>query len=287
MSRFSSLTRVNTLHLTQRQPYSAEATIALRIRLAETVEELDDLRKSNASQLETLHKLEQQLKVARADLTLVDKSQAEMLAEVRKSVSGEQTGLLSERDRLQEELKSARMTASMQLSQINSLLLDKVDLQSQTIAQRDASLSQDSLDNAVSPPESSGLVAVLKESLKDTEGQLKQTKEQLMKARNFIRQQDKLFKEQHQSQANVSRAHVAHGFVADEHPQAANGDRQHEIESLRAELIKQKTMSSDLEQKYQNEQRLLLLAYQEAGLDNLRSQVLANGQTRARVAPVR
>lgn len=69
--------------------------------------------------------------------------------------------------------------------------------------------------------------------------------------------------------------------------QAANGDRQQEIETLRAELIKQKAMSTELEQKYQNEQRLLLVAYQEAGLDSLRSQVLANGQTTSRAPPVR
>jgi protein HOOK3 len=136
-------------------------------------------------------------------LTLVDKSQTVMLAEVRKSVAEEQTGTDKELKSLKEELERAKQTINMQLSQINSLLLDKVDLQSTGISQRDALLlkkeSTSGTDAAMDPSK----VPALKSELKQMQESVDQTKDQLKKARHFIRQQDKLFKEQHQARANV------------------------------------------------------------------------------------
>lgn len=142
--------------------------------------------------------LEKELKLAKADLKLVDRSRTEMLAAVRATVAEEQASTVNDLIKLQEELDRAKQTTSMQLSQINSLLLDKVDLQSQGIAYRDATSK-----NNINDEKASTEVVMLRAEVKQLEESLEQTKEQLKKARNFIRQQDKLFKEQHQAQANV------------------------------------------------------------------------------------
>lgn len=176
------------------------------MRLAETVEDLDAQRKKTALLETDLEEAQKQLKSARSDLTLVDKSQSNMLAELRKSVAQEQRGLEAEVVRLQDDLKQAHQTAAMQLSQINSLLLDKVDLQGQGLAARDALLQQEGSNSRLASSETTAVLSRLKEDLKAKDEQLDQTKEQLKKARNFIRQQDKLFKEQHQAQANVRLA---------------------------------------------------------------------------------
>lgn len=157
-----------------------------------------------------LQQSQRELKLAQADLALVDKSQSSMLAEVRKIVSAEQGGLESELDRLREELKKAQQTASMQMSQINSLLLDKVDLQGQGIAQRDAMLQRQS-DQTIPAIDAT----LSNEDLKAKAEQLEQVKEQLKKARIFIRQQDKLFKEQHQARFNVGSAAAMSDTVFD------------------------------------------------------------------------
>lgn len=69
--------------------------------------------------------------------------------------------------------------------------------------------------------------------------------------------------------------------------QAANGDQQAVINSLEADIIKQKALNAEIEQKYQKEQRLLTVAYQDANLERLRSQVLTIGHTASRPAPAR
>lgn len=177
--------------------------------MAETLEELDAVRKTSASLLENYSQAEKQLKLARADLSLVDKSQTTMLAEVRKSVAEEQTSTDSELKRLKEELEKAKQTNNMQLSQINSLLLDKVHLQSTGISQRDALLNKEGNSNTNAATDYSQVTA-LKSELEQVQESLDQTKDQLKKARHFIRQQDKLFKEQHQARANVSTAADRH-----------------------------------------------------------------------------
>lgn len=185
----------------------------MRLRLGETTEELESLRRGAAAVETELQQSQKELKLAQADLAVVDKSQSSMLAEVRKTVSAEQGGLESELDRLRQELKKAQQTASMQMSQINSLLLDKVDLQGESIAQRDAMLQQRS--NQTTPTIDATLT---NEELKSKAEQLEQVKEQLKKARNFIRQQDKLFKEQHQAQFNVGSLAAMSGTFSDIHP---------------------------------------------------------------------
>lgn len=194
-------------------PNSGEATVALRIRLAETVEELDAVRKKSAALEDEIEQVKKQLKLTKADLAVVNKGQVEMLAEVRKTVASEQKGVEEEISRLQAELKKANETAAMQLSQINSLLLDKVDLQSQGLAERDLRLQHEDKTRSTSSAAGSSEVERLKEELAQKEDQLDQTKDQLKKARNFIRQQDKLFKEQHQAQANVSNVWALSRYV--------------------------------------------------------------------------
>lgn len=57
-----------------------------------------------------------------------------------------------------------------------------------------------------------------------------------------------------------------------------------QIRSLGEDLERQKALNTEIETRYDKEQRLMLSAWQEVGMQNMRSQVLAHGQ-QARIAP--
>lgn len=186
---------------------SAEASIALRLRLGETFDELDALRKKEIGLSNDLMAAQKQLLVLKSDISLVNSDQLTILAELRATVSKEKEGLEQQVVNLTSELKKAQDTATMHLSQINGLLLDKVDLQSRGLQQRELMLERErDRSTSVSSQNTHGLgvdASIVKLELRQKEEELEKVKDQLKKARNFIRQQDKLFKEQHKAQTEV------------------------------------------------------------------------------------
>lgn len=74
---------------------------------------------------------------------LVNKDQVDMLASLRASVSQENQGLTLETRRLEEQLVAAAETSRAQDRTINKLLLDKIDLQSDSIGQRERMLERE------------------------------------------------------------------------------------------------------------------------------------------------
>ena len=76
-------------------------------------------------------------------VVLVNKDQVDILASLRESVNDDKVALEEEVARLQQQLKEATEKNKMQLEQINGLLLEKVNLQSEGIGQREKMLQRE------------------------------------------------------------------------------------------------------------------------------------------------
>ena len=71
------------------------------------------------------------------------KDQLEILATLRESVNEDKAGLEAEVQRLIEQIRELGEKNKMQLEQINGLLLEKVNLQSEGLDQRDRMLQRE------------------------------------------------------------------------------------------------------------------------------------------------
>lgn len=170
----------------------AEANLALRMRLNETVEELDKTKKA-LGDLEVEHEqTRKELTIAKSDLTLVGKDKLEMIEEVRAEVNVEKAELERTMKQLQEDKASKEEQIRMQLSQINTLLMEKVDLQNDSIEQRDGALQR---ELEMGDLRSNAQGKADKVLIEKSEEQIKTLQEKLQKARTFIRQQDKMIKD--------------------------------------------------------------------------------------------
>lgn len=140
--------------------YSAEAAIALRQRLNETADQLDALRKEHADLEVQFDTQKRDLTIAKSDrpcpvyiyvlsltrdppVNLINKDQVEILASLRESVNEDKALLEAETDRLKKQIKELNEKNRMQLEQVNALLLEKVNLQSEGIGQRERMLQRE------------------------------------------------------------------------------------------------------------------------------------------------
>jgi protein HOOK3 len=76
-------------------------------------------------------------------VNLVNKDQVDILASLRASVGVEKEALTKQVDAIQAQLKEAELKNQMQLSQINTLLMDKATLQTDSIEQRERALQRE------------------------------------------------------------------------------------------------------------------------------------------------
>jgi protein HOOK3 len=129
---------------------------------------------------------------------LVGKDKLEIVEELRNSVNLEKSELERRLLHAEEDVKSKEEQLRMNVSQINTLLMEKVDLQGDSIEQRDAALNHEkemavlraSLSNDTSDESSQEQVVLLAK-----EAEIKRIQENLQKARMLLRHQDKLIQE--------------------------------------------------------------------------------------------
>jgi protein HOOK3 len=76
-------------------------------------------------------------------VNLVNKDQLEILATLRESVNEDKAGLEAETSRLEKQIKELSEKNRMQLEQINGLLMEKVNLQTEGIGQREKMLQRE------------------------------------------------------------------------------------------------------------------------------------------------
>lgn len=161
-------------------------------------------------------------------MTLVNKDQLDILATLRESVNEDKVELEAEVERLRGQIKELADKNKMQLEQINGLLLEKVNLQSEGLDQRDRMLQREraigdlraSMSGKDLPEDIKQRMLALHEENISLKEQYKTAQEKLVKAKavrrcggllpcvvatdvraQFIKQQDKLFKEEHAKSA--------------------------------------------------------------------------------------
>ncbi|KAF7322701.1 hypothetical protein HMN09_00048900 [Mycena chlorophos] len=255
----------------------AEAAIALRQRLNETVDQLDALRKEHADLEVKFETMDRELTIAKSDLTLVNKDQLDILATLRDSVNEDKQQLEADLEKVRSQNKELADKNRMQLEQVNALLLEKVTLQSEGIGHREKMLQRErdfgdlraTLSGKDLPEDiKSRLLAMHEENVNLKESN-KTSQAQLQKARAFIKSQDKLFKEQHAAQA----LSVAPGTFEE-----AETSFRAQIKILEEELARQKRLMSDSIKRYRREQELMLGAIHTMGMRTMRGHVGAAQQ---------
>ncbi|KAJ7168076.1 HOOK protein-domain-containing protein [Mycena crocata] len=248
----------------------AEAAIALRQRLNETVDQLDTLRKEHAELEVQFDTQSRELTIAKSDLNLVNKDQLDILATLRESVNEDKVGLEADVDRLKQQNKELSDKNRMQLEQVNALLLEKVNLQSEGIGHREKMLQRErdfgdlraSISGKDLPEDIKSRLLALHEENVNLKESNKTAQAQLAKARSFIKSQDKLFKEQHASQA----LSVAPGTFEE-----AETSFRSQIRILEEEVARQKRLLSDSTKRYRREQELMLGAVHAMGMRTARN----------------
>ncbi|CAE6448801.1 unnamed protein product [Rhizoctonia solani] len=243
-----------------------EAAIALRQRLNETIDQLDTLRKEHA-ELEVKFETQfRDLTVAKSDLNLVNKDQLEILATLRESVNEDKAAMESEMDRLKTQITELKDKNKMQLEQVNTLLMEKVSLQNEGIGQRERMLERErhfgelraSLGGKELPEEAKAKFLSLHEETVQLKEQLKTLQEKYQKARTFIKDQDKLFKEQNKSTGGPATFEEAESHRS-------------QLKIVEEELERNKRLLREAVQRYQQEQTLMLSIIQRHGMNVTRS----------------
>ncbi|KAJ7070368.1 HOOK protein-domain-containing protein [Mycena belliarum] len=245
----------------------AEAAIALRQRLNETIDQLDTLRKEHADLEVQFDTASRELTIAKSDLNLVNKDQLDILATLRESVNEDKVGLEADVDRLRHQNKELSDKNRMQLEQVNALLLEKVNLQSEGIGHREKMLQRErdfgdlraSLSGKDLPEDIKTRLLALHEENVNLKESYKTAQAQLAKARSFIKSQDKLFKEQHAAQA------LSGTF------EEAEASFRSQIRILEEEVTRQKRLMSESTKRYRREQELMLGAVHAMGMRTARN----------------
>ncbi|KAI0646785.1 HOOK-domain-containing protein [Trametes meyenii] len=257
----------------------AEAAIALRQRLNETVDELDTLRKDHTELEVKFEAMSKELTIAKSDLTLVNKDQLDILATLRESVNEDKAELESEVERLRTQIKELSDKNKMQLEQINGLLLEKVNLQSEGIDQRDRMLQREraigdlraSMSGKDLPEDIKQRMLALHEENITLKEQYKTAQEKLLKAKTFIKQQDKLFKEEH--------AKSLGGVPSGAFEEAENSYRS-QIKILEEDVARQIRLRTEATNRYRREQTLMLSIIHSQGMRTARDQLGSAKQSR-------
>ncbi|KAH9001427.1 HOOK-domain-containing protein [Lactarius akahatsu] len=244
-----------------------EAAIALRQRLTETIDQLDKLNKEHA-QLEVQYSTaSKELTIVRSDLALVNRDQLDILSSLRESVNDDKVALEEEVNDLKQQLREASEKNKMQLEQINSLLLEKVNLQSEGIGQREKMLQRErdfgdlraSMSGKGVPEDVKSRVLGLHEDNVQLKEQLKTVQDKLTKARTFIKSQDKLFKEEQAKLRGISPS----GALEET-------DSRTRVRILEDEVKRQQRLLSEAHHRYRREQELMLGAVHGLGMHTAR-----------------
>ncbi|KIM87652.1 hypothetical protein PILCRDRAFT_815228 [Piloderma croceum F 1598] len=246
----------------------AEAAIALRQRLNETVEQLDALRNAHTELEVKFESQSKELTIAKSDLNLVNKDQLDILATLRESINEDKLGLEADVEKLKNQIKELNDKNRMQLEQVNGLLMEKVNLQSDGIGHREKMLQRErdfgdlraSLSGKGVPEDIQARLLAMHEENVTAKEQLKTAQEKLVKARAFIKSQDKLFKEEQAKLAGSTPGTF----------EEAEASFRSQIKILEEEISRQKRLMSESTKRYRREQELMLSAIHSLGMRTAR-----------------
>ncbi|KAG2048744.1 HOOK-domain-containing protein [Suillus hirtellus] len=258
-----------------------EAAIALRQRLNETVDQLDSLRKEHAELEVDFETQERELTIAKSNLNLVNKDQVDILASLRESLKEDKAGMEADMNRLKNQIRELNEKNKMLLEQVNGLLLEKANLQSDGIGQRDKMIQRErvfgdlraSISGKDVPEDVKARLLALHEDNVVIKEQLKTAQDKLAKARQFIKSQDKLFKEEQAKLGGRSTSSF----------EEAEGSFQTQIKDLKEEVQRERAMRVDLEKQRRKEQALMSSCIFNQGMVKLRN--ASNPSSKGKPAP--
>ncbi|WVQ74880.1 hypothetical protein IAR50_004487 [Cryptococcus sp. DSM 104548] len=122
---------------------SAAMVEALRTRVGELEAEVEGLRKQERGVQDDKEEVEKALESAKRDLNMVGKDQREILESLRENVKKDTTNFEAQVKELKDQVNILREKDRQSLEQIKKLLMDKVDLQSAGIDQRERALEKE------------------------------------------------------------------------------------------------------------------------------------------------
>ncbi|KAK4689518.1 hypothetical protein P7C73_g592, partial [Tremellales sp. Uapishka_1] len=254
---------------------------ALRQRLNEVLDERDRLLLDKTGLEVTKDSLEKEISIAKTDLSLVNQDQKDILASLKNSVKVDTAKLDEDLVKLRNQVENLKEKDRLHLEEIKKLLMEKVDLQSSGIDQREKALEREkdlgelraSMAKNGVPQETQRQMLDLHERNIQLSSEVKALGERLQKAKDFIRNQDALFK--------ADRSKAISGDFAE-----AQRSYEVQISSLTDALQRAKATTAALEKRYKAEQQLMLSAWHEYGSRNVRDHMAAASVKRSQPKPM-
>ncbi|WWC71606.1 uncharacterized protein I206_105564 [Kwoniella pini CBS 10737] len=251
---------------------SSQTASALREQLNDIIEERDELLKQKEALDVAREGVERDLSIAKTDLSLVDKDQKAILSSLRETVQKDTIKLEDEIINLKEQILSLKEKDHQHLEDIKRLLLEKIDLQSAGIETKERELEKEkefgdlraSFASKGLPQDTQQQFLSLSSQNSDLSGQVKTLDERLQKAKSFIKQQDKMFREDH--------ANIEFGNFAE-----ASKSYQLQITRLKEDLLRARQNSAAIENRYKLEQRLMLSAWHDLGQRTIKEHLNSAG----------
>ncbi|EIW67281.1 hypothetical protein TREMEDRAFT_64529 [Tremella mesenterica DSM 1558] len=241
---------------------NSQASVALKARVEELEAELDALRNEAQVAEREKDKVQLELSVAREDLELVDKDQLAMLSTLRDRAKAEYERTDVRLEDLKQQVEHLRQKDRVHLEEIKKLLMDKVDMQSASITQREKDLSREK--------EFGDLKAALA-----AKGLPIETQNQIMElhGRNSSLQTEITSLNEQIRDLRLSKGNRLDASAFEEAQKAY----EQQISTLKSDLLQARASMSELEQRYGTEQRLMLSAWHDLGQRVMRDHLAVAG----------
>ncbi|KAK4333566.1 HOOK protein-domain containing protein [Rhodotorula toruloides] len=252
-----------------------EAALALRQRLNETVDELEKVRREHAELDVKLISQERELTVAKSDraatVNLVNKDQLEILHSLRASVSSEKSALEAEVDKLKKTVRDMEEKSRAHVAEVNALLMEKIELQGEGIGRRERELQREreygdlraSLSSKSPSADSQSRLAALEKENESYKTQVGEMQDKLRKMKEFIKEQDRLFKRSHAAEQQGNFEEAEQGY-------------KQQIRQLEEQVERLKANSAETERIYRREQQLMLSAWHDLSMRTMRERIAAS-----------
>ncbi|BGP29212.1 hypothetical protein JCM10296v2_000950 [Rhodotorula toruloides] len=248
-----------------------EAALALRQRLNETVDELEKVRREHAELDVKLVSQERELTVAKSDLNLVNKDQLEILHSLRASVSSEKSALEAEVDKLKKTVWDMEEKSRVHAAEVNALLMEKIELQGEGIGRRERELQREreygdlraSLSSKSPSADSQSRLTSLEKENESYATQVGEMQDKLRKMKEFIKEQDRLFKKAHAAEQQGNFEEAEQGY-------------KQQIRQLEEQIERLKANSAETERIYRREQQLMLSAWHDLSMRTMRERIAAS-----------
>ncbi|WOO81281.1 Protein Hook 3 [Vanrija pseudolonga] len=261
--------------MTGRAGNDQQTALALRQQLDEVLEDRNNLVKDKQAADVAHEELVRQLTAAKADLGLVDKDKRNIIASARDEANTDSAKFSEQVVALKDELSTLKERDRLHLEEIRRLMMDKIELQSagnertQEALEREQRLNdlRASLEAGGVSPMVQHEVLELRQRNDTLTTEVAKLTDRLKQARAFIKNQDALFRAEHEKRISSDFNEVQKSYES-------------QIATLKNELSIVKHNALSIESLYRLEQQLMLSAWHDLGTRVVRDHVGAAGLRR-------